>query len=41
MALGVGGKLVDRAAIKASNWGALTDTARELMRVVKDARAAL
>jgi len=38
IALGVGGKLVDKAAIKAGNWQALTDTALELMRVVKDAR---
>ncbi len=36
MALGVGGKLVDKAAIKAGNWQALTATARELMRVVED-----
>jgi len=41
MALGVGGKLVDRAAIKAGNWTALTATAKELMRVVAAARAAL
>lgn len=39
MALGVGGKLVDKTAIKAGNWQALTDTARELMRVVNEARA--
>ncbi len=39
MALGVGGKLVDKAAIKAGNWQALTDTARTLMRVVREARA--
>ncbi len=39
MALGVGGKLVDKAAIKAGNWAALTATARELLRVVRDARA--
>lgn len=39
MALGVGGKLVDRAAIKAGNWSALTDTAVTLMRVVAEARA--
>jgi 2-dehydro-3-deoxyphosphogluconate aldolase/(4S)-4-hydroxy-2-oxoglutarate aldolase len=37
-ALGVGGKLVDKAAIKAGNWAALTETARELMRVVAEAR---
>jgi 2-dehydro-3-deoxyphosphogluconate aldolase/(4S)-4-hydroxy-2-oxoglutarate aldolase len=41
MALGVGGKLVDKASIKAGNWSALTDTAVELMRVVAEARAAL
>jgi 2-dehydro-3-deoxyphosphogluconate aldolase/(4S)-4-hydroxy-2-oxoglutarate aldolase len=39
MALGVGGKLVDKAAIKAGNWAALTATAQELMRVVAAARA--
>ncbi|MHB9133388.1 MAG: bifunctional 4-hydroxy-2-oxoglutarate aldolase/2-dehydro-3-deoxy-phosphogluconate aldolase [Armatimonadota bacterium] len=39
MALGVGGKLVDKAAIKAGNWQALTDTAIELMRIVSEARA--
>jgi 2-dehydro-3-deoxyphosphogluconate aldolase / (4S)-4-hydroxy-2-oxoglutarate aldolase len=39
MALGVGGKLVDKAAIKAGNWAALTATARELMAVVRAARA--
>ena len=39
MALGVGGKLVDKTAIKAGNWQALTDTARELMRVVQEARS--
>ncbi|MHB9026248.1 MAG: bifunctional 4-hydroxy-2-oxoglutarate aldolase/2-dehydro-3-deoxy-phosphogluconate aldolase [Armatimonadota bacterium] len=38
-ALGVGGKLVDKAAIKAGNWQALTDTAKELLRVVEEARA--
>lgn len=38
MALGVGGKLVDKAAIKAGNWQALTDTAQELMAVVAAAR---
>ncbi|HEY3415591.1 MAG TPA: bifunctional 4-hydroxy-2-oxoglutarate aldolase/2-dehydro-3-deoxy-phosphogluconate aldolase [Armatimonadota bacterium] len=38
-ALGVGGKLVDKAAIKAGNWQALTDTAKELLRVVAEARA--
>ncbi len=41
MALGVGGKLVDRTAIKAGNWSALTETAQELMRVVTEARASL
>ncbi len=40
MALGVGGKLVDKAAIKAGNWAALTATAQELLRVVAEARAA-
>jgi 2-dehydro-3-deoxyphosphogluconate aldolase/(4S)-4-hydroxy-2-oxoglutarate aldolase len=39
IALGVGGKLVDRTAIKAGNWSALTETAKELIRVVADARA--
>jgi 2-dehydro-3-deoxyphosphogluconate aldolase/(4S)-4-hydroxy-2-oxoglutarate aldolase len=39
-ALGVGGKLVDKAAIKAGNWAALTETARDLMRVVREARGA-
>ncbi len=38
VALGVGGKLVDKAAIKAGNWPALTATAQELMRVVAEAR---
>jgi 2-dehydro-3-deoxyphosphogluconate aldolase / (4S)-4-hydroxy-2-oxoglutarate aldolase len=38
MALGVGGKLVDKAAIKAGNWAALTETACALMRVVAEAR---
>lgn len=38
-ALGVGGKLVDRAAIRAGDWEALTRTARELMAVVAQARA--
>ncbi len=38
IALGVGGKLVDKAAIKAGNWQALTDTAKELMAVVAAAR---
>lgn len=37
-ALGVGGKLVDKAAIKAGNWQALTDTAKDLMRAVREAR---
>jgi len=38
IALGVGGKLVDKVAIKAGNWQALTDTAKELMAVVAAAR---
>ena len=38
VALGVGGKLVHKAAIKAGNWPALTATAQELMRVVAEAR---
>ena len=38
MALGVGGKLVDRAAIQAGDWAALTRTARELMAVVAQVR---
>jgi len=40
MALGVGGKLVDKAAIKAGNWDVLTAAAQELVRVVDAARAA-
>ena len=40
MALGVGGKLVDKASIKAGNWQALTDTATELIRIVEATRAA-
>lgn len=39
MALGVGGKLVDKAAIQAGNWQALTDTARALVAVVKEVRS--
>ena len=38
VALGVGGKLVDRAAIKAGDWDAITQRARELMSAVRDAR---
>lgn len=38
VALGVGGKLVDREAIKAGAWDVLTDRARELMQAVRDAR---
>ena len=38
VALGVGGKLVDRAAIKAGEWEVLTQRARELVQVVQAAR---
>jgi len=39
IALGVGGKLVDKASIKAGNWHVLTETAAELMRIVNETRA--
>jgi 2-dehydro-3-deoxyphosphogluconate aldolase/(4S)-4-hydroxy-2-oxoglutarate aldolase len=38
VALGVGGQLVDRAAIKAGNWDILTQRAAELMQAVRAAR---
>ncbi|MBV9868109.1 MAG: bifunctional 4-hydroxy-2-oxoglutarate aldolase/2-dehydro-3-deoxy-phosphogluconate aldolase [Abitibacteriaceae bacterium] len=38
VALGVGGKLVDREAIKAGDWDLLTTRARELMQAVRAAR---
>ena len=38
VALGVGGKLVDREAIKAGDWDTLTTRARELMEAVRAAR---
>lgn len=38
VALGVGGKLVDRAAIKAGNWDEITKRATELMDAVRAAR---
>ena len=38
VALGVGGKLVDRAAIKAGNWDELTARAQELIAAVRAAR---
>jgi len=38
VALGVGGKLVDRAAIKAGDWDALTARAKELVAAVRAAR---
>ena len=38
VALGVGGKLVDRAAIKAGDWDVLTMRARELIAAVRAAR---
>jgi 2-dehydro-3-deoxyphosphogluconate aldolase/(4S)-4-hydroxy-2-oxoglutarate aldolase len=38
VALGVGGKLVDRAAIKAGNWDEITNRAQELIRAVRSAR---
>jgi len=38
VALGVGGKLVDRAAIKAGDWDTLTARARELIAAVRAAR---
>ncbi len=38
IALGVGGKLVDRAAIKAGNWDELTARAKELIAAVRAAR---
>jgi len=38
VALGVGGKLVDRATIKAGEWDVLTQRASELMKVVQAAR---
>ena len=38
VALGVGGKLVDRAAIKAGDWDVLTTRARELIAAVRAAR---
>ena len=40
VALGVGGKLVDRAAIKAGDWDVLTTRARELIAAVRAAREA-
>ncbi|MDQ3813223.1 MAG: bifunctional 4-hydroxy-2-oxoglutarate aldolase/2-dehydro-3-deoxy-phosphogluconate aldolase [Armatimonadota bacterium] len=40
VALGVGGKLVDRAAIKAGDWDTLTARASELMQAVRAAREA-
>ncbi len=40
VALGAGGKIVDRAAIKAGDWATLTRRARELMDAVQQARAA-
>lgn len=38
VALGVGGKLVDKAAIKAGNWDEITRRAEELMTAVRRAR---
>ena len=38
VALGVGGKLVDRAAIKAGDWDVLTARAKELVAAVRAAR---
>jgi 2-dehydro-3-deoxyphosphogluconate aldolase/(4S)-4-hydroxy-2-oxoglutarate aldolase len=38
VALGVGGKLVDRAAIKAGNWQEITNRAQELVAAVRAAR---
>ena len=38
VALGVGGKLVDRAAIKAGNWDEITRRAEELISAVRVAR---
>ena len=38
VALGVGGQLVDRAAIKAGNWEVITQRAKELMNAVREAR---
>ncbi len=38
VALGVGGKLVDRAAIKAGNWDEITKRAEELINAVRLAR---
>jgi 2-dehydro-3-deoxyphosphogluconate aldolase/(4S)-4-hydroxy-2-oxoglutarate aldolase len=40
VALGVGGKLVDRAAIKAGNWDEITRRAQELIAAVRAAREA-
>lgn len=39
VALGVGGKLVDRAAIKAGDWSIITQRAQELVAAVRAARA--
>ncbi len=38
VALGVGGKLVDRAAIKAGDWNLITQRAKELVAAVRAAR---
>lgn len=38
VALGVGGKLVDKGAIAAGNWGVLTETARALTEIVRGVR---
>ena len=38
VALGVGGKLVDRAAIKAGDWNVITQRAQELVAAVRAAR---
>lgn len=39
VALGVGGKLVDRTAIKAGEWHIITERAKELIAAVRAARA--
>jgi 2-dehydro-3-deoxyphosphogluconate aldolase/(4S)-4-hydroxy-2-oxoglutarate aldolase len=39
VALGVGGKLVDKDAIRAGDWDTITERARELMRAVQAARS--
>jgi 2-dehydro-3-deoxyphosphogluconate aldolase/(4S)-4-hydroxy-2-oxoglutarate aldolase len=38
VALGVGGKLVDKAAIKAGDWDTITERARELVCIVRETR---